>query len=182
MERFFNSDCQAECFFFSILSFRSDRIPMRSPALRAAVGFGGTLAALGGATLVVSTATSAVIRIAVRAQQAKRLVPCKSCCRCDSATSSTSTPSTSSTPPPGRHRCSVCQGRRAVRWQPFSAPLTARWTLCPLCAGRGEQQCFNCSGSGLVAGSDEEVEREKEERGKEGAAAAAAAETAVELR
>ena len=43
---------------------------MRSPALRALAGFGGTLVALGGATLVVSTAMSAVIRVAARAQQA----------------------------------------------------------------------------------------------------------------
>ena len=154
---------------------------MRSPALRALVGFGGTLAALGGATLVVSTATSAVIRVAVRTRQAKRMVPCRSCCSsgCDSPSTSSPSPST-----PGKRRCAVCQGRRAVRWQPFSAPLTARWTLCPLCAGKGQQACLNCSGSGQVVGTDEEVaaerERERErERVREEEAAAA---EAVEVR
>lgn len=144
---------------------------MRSPALRALVGFGGTLAALGGATLAVSTATSAVIRVAVRARQAKRMVPCKSCCNPPSTSSSTSTP--------GKRRCSVCQGRRAVRWQPFSAPLTARWTLCPLCAGKGEQPCWNCSGSGQVVGSDEEVAKERAERRRREADAAAEVEAAA---
>ena len=146
---------------------------MRSPALRALVGFGGTLAALGGATLAVSTATSAVIRVAVRARQAKRMVPCRSCCG-DSSTSSTSSP--------GKRRCCVCQGRRAVRWQPFSAPLAARWTLCPLCAGKGQQACLNCSGSGQVVGTDEEVAAAERERKEAAAAAAAEAAEAIEVR
>jgi hypothetical protein len=150
---------------------------MRSAAFRALVGFGGTLLALGSATLAVSTATSAVIRVAVRARQRKRLVPCKSCCDCSSSLTSSSSATSSSTP--GKRRCCVCRGRRAVRWQPFAAPLAARWTLCPLCAGKGRQACFNCSGTGEVVGSDEEVAREKER--KEAAAEAAAAET-IDLR
>lgn len=150
---------------------------MRSPALRALAGFGGTLVALGGATLVVSTAMSAVIRVAARAQQAKRMVPCRSCCDCGDDAPSTSTSSAPCSSTPGKRRCSVCQGRRAVRWQPFSAPLAARWTLCPLCAGKGQQACFNCSGTGKVVGSDEEVAAE---RGRK--EARAATEAAIEVR
>lgn len=134
---------------------------LRSPATRALLGFGGTLFALGGATLAVSTVTSAVIRVAVKARQSKRMVPCRECCcRCaDSTMATTSTTSSSSTSSPlvrpGKRRCAVCRGRRAVRWQPFSAPIRARWTLCPLCCGTGEQLCWNCGGTGQVVGSSD---------------------------
>ena len=127
---------------------------LRSPAFRALVGFGGTLCALGGATLAVSTATSAVIRVAVKTRQSKRMIPCQDCNCSTTAASSTSSSSSSL---PGKRRCAVCRGRRAVRWQPFAAPVQARWTLCPLCRGSGEQLCWNCSGSGEVVGSDAEV-------------------------
>lgn len=103
---------------------------------RAAATFGGTLVAMGGATIAVSTATSAAVRAVVRARQKKRLTHCRAC----------------DAPGSGKVSCGVCAGKRAVRWAPAGAPPAAVWAVCPLCGGDGHQSCFNCKGSGQVVG------------------------------
>lgn len=42
------------------------------------------------------------------------------------------------------------EGDGALQWSPFEQPAVERLCVCPVCAGTGEQNCFNCLGSGSV--------------------------------
>jgi hypothetical protein len=110
-----------------------------STLARAAGTFGATLAVMGAATVAVSAATSACVRVVVRRRQAGRLVACAAC---DTAGS-------------GRKTCAVCRGRRGLRWAPAGKKVISpsSYCLCPLCAGTGEQACWSCKGTGLVVGA-----------------------------
>lgn len=102
---------------------------------RALFASGGTVLAIGGATMLVSTVSMGVARAVVMEKKKKLAVSCEVC--------------------RGRAKvtCDVCAGERAVKYHPFQAlALHARtpYCVCTMCGGEGEQTCLNCLGAGVT--------------------------------
>ncbi|KAI8472496.1 MAG: hypothetical protein J3K34DRAFT_413847 [Monoraphidium minutum] len=102
---------------------------------RALFASGGTILAIGGATMLVSTVSMGVARAVVMEKKKKLAVSCEVC--------------------KGRAKltCDVCGGERAVKFHPFNTlALHARtpYCVCAMCAGAGDQACLNCLGEGVT--------------------------------
>ncbi|KAF5831056.1 hypothetical protein DUNSADRAFT_13667 [Dunaliella salina] len=88
--------------------------------------------ALGGATMVVSTASMTITRLVVDKRKKQYLITCPEC--------------TGSK----KLACEVCRGERILNYHPTKhAPFdqTTQCT-CAMCEGSGLQQCLNCLGEG----------------------------------
>lgn len=99
--------------------------------LAAALGSAaGTLVALGGTTLLVTSVALGAVKTVVKRRQKIHAKPCIIC------------KGQKTTP------CQVCKGRAVLDWQPFADPMTARVCLCPGCKGCKQSKCLNCLGEG----------------------------------
>jgi len=102
---------------------------------RALVASGGTILALGGATMVVSTVSMGVARAVMNQRKKQYAVPCTICSGHKKV------------------KCDVCTGQKVIRYHPFKElPLATRSppTACAMCNASGEQVCLNCLGDGTI--------------------------------
>jgi hypothetical protein len=104
---------------------------------RAVLTAGGTMLALGVATMAVSSVGMGVARVVLAQRKAATAVDCPSCHG------------------RGRARCAVCRGARVIEHHPFSSPplpgaSRTPWCACPMCACEGESVCVNCLGERTV--------------------------------
>jgi hypothetical protein len=104
---------------------------------RAVLTAGGTMLALGAATMAVSSVGMGVARVVLAQKKAATAVDCPTCAG------------------QGRTRCTVCKGARVIEHHPFPTPplpgaTRTPWCACPMCAADGEQVCVNCLGEKRV--------------------------------
>lgn len=104
---------------------------------RAVLTAGGTMLALGAATMAVSSVGMGVARVVLAQKKAATAVDCPRCAG------------------QGRTRCAVCKGARVIEHHPFPTPplpgaTRTPWCACPMCAAEGEQTCVNCLGEKTV--------------------------------
>jgi len=102
------------------------------PAVRAIVSAGGTLALFAFTVLGLTTLATNVVKTLITLRQRRTAIDCY---RCEGKRVKT---------------CANCQGDCAVMLSPAYNPQVDRLAVCPVCAGTGEQKCFNCLGSGSV--------------------------------
>jgi len=115
---------------------------------RAVLTAGGTMLALGAATMAVSSVGMGVARVVLARRKAATAVDCPSCAG------------------EGRVRCAACRGARVIEHHPFAGDallfagaVSARtpWCACPMCGAAGEQVCVNCLGERTVLPAPREV-------------------------
>eukprot|EP00798_Chlamydomonas_sp_ICE-L_P028928 gene28928-32121_t len=102
---------------------------------RAVVAAGGTMLALGAATVAVSSISMGITKMVVEKSQRHLRGPCSAC---HSKT---------------KVSCAVCQGERVLKYHPARTLPTnpkAIWCACAMCEGSGEQTCLNCLGEGEI--------------------------------
>lgn len=115
------------CCFFSSMAIAS--------FARFVLVAGGTLYALGVATVIVSSVGVSIAKTITQEQQKDKA---KSCTSCKGAK---------------KVKCEVCLGGRIIKHRPVrDVPANSAnlWTACAMCDAKGDHNCVHCSGEGVI--------------------------------